>query len=67
MAALTVAAPVSLLLGVIVTLGVTSANVIASVTDDDTVGVTNSATAITLGEATTSTYTVVLNTQPRML
>jgi hypothetical protein len=44
--------------------GVTSANVIASVTDDDTVGVTNSATAITLGEATTSTYTVVLNTQP---
>ncbi|VVM20313.1 hypothetical protein BSPWISOXPB_9003 [uncultured Gammaproteobacteria bacterium] len=44
--------------------GVTSANVIASVTDDDTVGVTNSATAITLGEATTSTYAVVLNTQP---
>jgi hypothetical protein len=43
--------------------GVTSANVIASGTDDDTVGVTNSATAITLGEATTSTYAVVLNTQ----
>ena len=43
---------------------VTSANVTATVTDKDTAGVTNSETAITLGEASTGTYTVVLNTQP---
>ena len=39
---------------------------IATVTDDDTAGVTNDPTTITLGEGegATGTYTVVLNTQP---
>jgi hypothetical protein len=44
--------------------GVMSINVTVTVTDDDTVGVSNSSTTTTLGEATTGTYTVVLNTQP---
>ena len=42
----------------------TVSNVTVTVTDKDTVGVTNSASIITLGEGKTNTYTVVLNTQP---
>ena len=42
----------------------TAASVTVTVTDDDTAGVTVSATEVTLGEGATGTYTVQLNTQP---
>ncbi|MBA5249496.1 MAG: hypothetical protein FE834_08250, partial [Gammaproteobacteria bacterium] len=44
--------------------GITSANVTATVTDDDIKGVSNSETEVTLGETSTATYTIKLNTQP---
>jgi len=41
-----------------------AADVSVTNTDNDTVGITQSATSATIGEAGTGTYTVVLNTQP---
>ena len=44
--------------------GSVSSSFTATMTDDDAVGITQSATSGTIGEANTGTYTVVLNTQP---
>ena len=43
---------------------VTAADVEVTVTDNDTPGVTASPTSLTIGEGSTGTYTVVLDTQP---
>ena len=44
--------------------GSVSSNFSATMTDNDTKGITQSATSGTIGEAGAGTYTVVLNTQP---
>ena len=44
--------------------GATVASVTVSITDDDTAGVTISETELTIEEGATSTYTVVLDTEP---
>jgi len=44
--------------------GLNAADVSVTNTDNDTVGVTQSATSATIGEASTGSYTIALNTQP---
>ena len=41
-----------------------ASNVVVTVTDNDTPGITVTSTSLTVGEGGSSTYTVVLNTQP---
>jgi uncharacterized protein (TIGR02145 family) len=44
--------------------GLNASDVSATNTDNDTAGITQSATSATIGEASTDTYTVVLDTEP---